>query len=84
LKVDDVYSGEGYFYTCIGCQGVTAQELGNNINQILDESNGINTYNKHAQIELVDIKYDVTSPRGDALIFSAQVIIRSKIKILLT
>jgi hypothetical protein len=76
MKVLPVNTATGYFYNCVGCSGHTPEELGSKINKVLNEAGELN-----AEVELVDIKYDVSSPKEEFLTFSAQVILRSKQKI---
>jgi hypothetical protein len=76
LRVLPESTVQGYYYFCIGCAANTAEELGGRINYILNDINGLNV-----QAELVDVKYEVSNPREGVLIFSAQIIFRSKQKI---
>ena len=76
MKVLPINTATGYFYNCVGCSANTPEELGQKINDMLNEIGDLN-----AQVELMDVKYKVSSPKEGVLIFSAQIIFKAKQKI---
>jgi hypothetical protein len=77
MKLLPIQTESGYFHGSIGCSANTAEELGEKLNAILWELGNLNA----PAFELVDVKYSVSSPKQEVLIFSTQIIFRSKQKI---
>jgi len=77
LKLLPIHNESGYFYKSFGCSGASPEELAEKVNKILEQLAELNA----PAFELVDVKYSVSSPKQEVLIFSTQIIFRSKQKI---
>jgi len=77
LKLLQSTKEAGYFYNCIHFSELSPLALGEKVNAALEEL----SYLDAPGFELVDVKYAVTSDKPEAMLYSTQIIFRSKQKI---